>query len=516
MSEAGRVLRCAIYTRKSTEEGLEQNFNSLQAQREAAEAYIQSQRQAGWVALPEQYDDGGCTGANLERPALQRLLAAVRAGAVDCVVVYKVDRLSRSLLDFSRLMAMFERHGVSFVSVTQEFNTTSSMGRLTLNILLSFAQFEKEIISERTRDKLGAARRKGKWIGGIPILGYDVDVGGGRLVVNAAEAERVREIFAIAAGADSLQATQQEIERREWKTKEWTTRKGRRHAGKPFCKTTLRALLGNVLYIGSIRHKGTIYPGEQAAIVEPEVWERVNRQLEIRGRSQTGGIHQRRQTLLRGCLYCSQCGAAMVVAASTRHGRHYSYYVCAKAKRGSCGQAPAATGDLETAVRRQVCPGVAHPDSLAEMQAMLRRVSYHSGTRQVTVETREGSRWEFRLEEANRPGVRGDRAEAAGRVPRISRLLALAIKLEGLVAGGQVRNQAQGARLGKISRARMSQILGLRNLAPAIQEKLLFLPQRGSGREQITEKRMRGIAQVVDWEEQAKLFGPLMAGEAGA
>src|SRR5438874_4564191 len=293
-----RRLRCAIYTRKSTEEGLEQNFNSLHAQRESGEAYIRSQQQSGWVALEKHYDDGGCSGANLERPALQRLLDDVAARRIDVVVVYKVDRLSRSLLDFARLIGVFEQGGVSFVSVTQDFNTTTSMGRLTLNILLSFAQFEKEIISERTRDKLGAARRKGKWIGGIPILGYGVGVGGGRLVVNAAEAERVREIFAIAAGADSLQATQQEIERREWKTKEWTTRKGRRHAGKPFCKTTLRALLGNVLYIGSIRHKGTIYPGEQAAIVEPEVWERVNRQLEIRGRSQTGGIHQLRQTLL--------------------------------------------------------------------------------------------------------------------------------------------------------------------------------------------------------------------------
>jgi site-specific DNA recombinase len=375
MSEARRVLRCAIYTRKSTEEGLEQDFNSLHAQREAAEAYIQSQRQAGWVALREQYDDGGCTGGNLERPALQRLLEGVRAGSVDCVVVYKVDRLSRSLLDFSRLMAMFEQRGVSFVSVTQEFNTTSSMGRLTLNILLSFAQFEKELISERTRDKLGAARRKGKWIGGIPILGYDVDAGGGRLVMNVAEAERVREIFAIAARAQSLQAAQQEIERRGLKTKEWTTRKGRKHTGKPFCKTTLRALLGNVLYIGSIRHKGTIYPGEQAAIVEPKVWERVNRQLEIGGRSQAGRSHLRRKTLLRGSLYCGQCGAAMVVSASTRHGRRYSYYACAKAKGGGCGQEPAVTGDLETAVRRQVCPSVAHPD---EMQTMLRRVSYHS------------------------------------------------------------------------------------------------------------------------------------------
>ena len=194
MTESGketvRQLRCAIYTRKSTEEGLEQAFNTLQAQREAAEAFIQSQRQNGWVAMPEQYDDGGFSGASLERPALQRLMAAIDAGNIDCVMVYKVDRLSRSLLDFARLMERFDRRGVSFVSVTQEFNTTTSLGRLTLNILLSFAQFEREIISERTRDKLSAARRKGKWIGGWPVLGYDVDVKGGRLVVNAKDPPR--------------------------------------------------------------------------------------------------------------------------------------------------------------------------------------------------------------------------------------------------------------------------------------------------------------------------------------
>src|ERR1700686_3150581 len=168
-------LRCAIYTRKSTEEGLEQEFNSLQAQRESAEAFVASQRQFGWNVLPEHYDDGGFSGATVERPALSRLLGDIEAGRIDCVMVYKVDRLSRSLLDFARLMSLFDRHSVNFVSVTQDFNTTTSLGRLTLNILLSFAQFEREIISERTRDKLGAARRKGKWIGGFPVLGFDVD-----------------------------------------------------------------------------------------------------------------------------------------------------------------------------------------------------------------------------------------------------------------------------------------------------------------------------------------------------
>jgi site-specific DNA recombinase len=197
MEENRRSLRCAIYTRKSTEEGLEQEFNTLQAQREAAEAYIRSQQLSGWIALPDVFDDGGFSGANMDRPALKQLLTAIEARRVDCVVVYKVDRLSRSLLDFARLMALFERYGVSFVSVTQEFNTTTSLGRLTLNILLSFAQFEREIIGERTRDKLSAARRKGKWIGGIPVLGYDVDPRGGRLVVNQKEAERVQEIFAL-------------------------------------------------------------------------------------------------------------------------------------------------------------------------------------------------------------------------------------------------------------------------------------------------------------------------------
>jgi site-specific DNA recombinase len=177
------TIRCAIYTRKSTDEGLDQDFNSLDAQRESAEAYIASQKAEGWVCLPERYDDGGFSGGNIERPALKRLLADTEAGRIDCIVVYKVDRLSRSLLDFTRLMETLEKHNISFVSVTQQFNTTNSMGRLTLNILLSFAQFEREIISERTRDKIAATRRKGKWSGGIPMLGYDIAPEGGKLLV---------------------------------------------------------------------------------------------------------------------------------------------------------------------------------------------------------------------------------------------------------------------------------------------------------------------------------------------
>ena len=213
--------RCAIYTRKSSDEGLQQDFNSLDAQREAAEAYVASQKAEGWVCLPDRYDDGGFTGGNMERPGLQRLLADIDAGKVDCVVVYKVDRLSRSLMDFAKIVETFERHNVSFVSVTQHFNTTNSMGRLTLNILLSFAQFEREIIGERIRDKIAASRQRGKWTGGTPILGYDVDRsnGGPRLVINPDEASRVCQIFELYLELGSLLPVVAELERRDWRNK---------------------------------------------------------------------------------------------------------------------------------------------------------------------------------------------------------------------------------------------------------------------------------------------------------
>ena len=216
-----KVVRCAVYTRKSTEEGLEQAFNSLDAQRESGEAYVAAQRHEGWVLLPDRYDDGGFSGGTMDRPALRRLLSDIEAGRVDCVVVYKVDRLSRSLLDFSRIMEVFDAKGASFVSVTQQFNTTHSMGRLTLNILLSFAQFEREIISERTRDKIAAARRKGKWAGGRPVLGYDVvsSPAGSRLVVNEDEAERVRRIFGLYLEHEALIPTVKALAARGWAAK---------------------------------------------------------------------------------------------------------------------------------------------------------------------------------------------------------------------------------------------------------------------------------------------------------
>src|SRR6266852_239576 len=245
-----RVVRCAIYARKSTEEGLSLPFNSLDAQRESAEAYILSQRHMGWMALERRYEDGGYTGANLERPALRALMEDIESDQVDCVVVYKVDRLSRSLLDFARLIGMFEEHRVSLVSVTQQLNTTDSLGRLTLNILLSFAQFERELIAERTRDKMRAARRKGKWLGGKPVLGYDVGPEGGGLKINAEEAQGVRWIFQWIAEANSVADVLGEISQRGWATKRWISRSGRQHPGRAFQESDLVRLVENVTYVG--------------------------------------------------------------------------------------------------------------------------------------------------------------------------------------------------------------------------------------------------------------------------
>jgi len=354
---ATETVRCAIYTRKSTDEGLDQEFNSLDAQREAAEAYIASQRGEGWQCLPDRYDDGGYTGGNMERPALQRLLKDIEAGRVDCIVVYKVDRLSRSLLDFARIMESLEKHGVSFVSVTQQFNTSTSMGRLMLNVLLSFAQFEREIIGERTRDKIAASRRKGKWTGGMPILGYDVDPRGGRLLVNEDEAAQVRGIFDLYLDRQSLIATVKELDARGWASKRWTTRKGHERGGNPFTKNSLYRLLTNVLYIGKITYKDEVHEGEHAAIVDAEVFRRAQRLLKRNGTSGGKYVRNRFGALLKGLLHCVPCGHAMTHTHTKKAGKRYRYYVCMGAqKRGwhTCPSKSVPAPEIERFVVDQV------------------------------------------------------------------------------------------------------------------------------------------------------------------
>jgi site-specific DNA recombinase len=325
-----RAVRCAVYTRKSTEEGLEQEFNSLDAQRDSAEAFIKSQKQAGWVCLPRHYDDGGFTGGNLDRPALKRLLEDIDAGGIDCVIVYKVDRLSRSLLDFAKIMESFEKRHIAFVSVTQQFNTATSMGRLVLNVLLSFAQFEREIISERTRDKIAAARRKGKWVGGHPLLGYDIDPHGFKLVVNKEEAQRVTAIFQLYLKHQGLIPVVQELEKRGWLNKRWQTRKGHIRGGQRFTKSSLHHLLTNPVYLGKVKYKKELYTGEHRPIISANLWQQVQDRL----RQQSPGTISRTDSgaLLKGILRCKPCGFAMTPTfAAKKVGLRYRFYACVNA-----------------------------------------------------------------------------------------------------------------------------------------------------------------------------------------
>jgi site-specific DNA recombinase len=371
-SEVQRAIRCAIYTRKSTEEGLQQEFNSLDAQRESAEAYIASQKAEGWVCLSDRYDDGGFTGANMERPALKRLIVDIEANKIDCVIVYKVDRLSRSLLDFARMMETFDRQKISFVSVTQHFNTTHSMGRLTLNILLSFAQFEREIISERTRDKIAAARRRGKWSGGHPPLGYDLVVSptGSKLIVNEDEASRVRSIFELYLQHERMMPVVQELSRRGWNSKVWTTRQGSGRGGSPLDKTTLFRLLNNPIYLGKVKYRDELHAGEHVAIVDESVWRRV--QAILRRNAQSGGatIRNKYEALLRGLVRCASCDALMCHTFSSKGNRRYRYYVCLHAqKRGwkTCPTKSISAAEIERFVVDQI-------RNIGKVPQMFRRV----------------------------------------------------------------------------------------------------------------------------------------------
>ena len=317
-------IRCGIYTRKSSEEGLEQEFNSLQAQREACEAFIDSQRHEGWICLRAAYDDGGFSGATMDRPALQRLLADVKAGRIDTVVVYKIDRLTRSLADFAKIVEILDARGASFVSVTQQFNTTTSMGRLTLNVLLSFAQFEREVIGERIRDKIAASKKKGMWMGGVPPLGYGVR--DHKLVTIDSEADTVRLIFRRYAELGSVRLLKAELEARGIKSKSWTSASARPVGGKSFSRGALYLMLQNRTYLGEIVHKGQLHPGEHTPIIDQPLWDAVQEQLAGNTARRQCGRRTRQSSLLAGMLFDGD-GNRMTPSHAGKKSAHYRYYV---------------------------------------------------------------------------------------------------------------------------------------------------------------------------------------------
>jgi len=348
-------VRCAIYTRKSSEEGLDQEFNSLLAQREACEAFITSQRHEGWVCLRAGYDDGGFSGATMGRPALQRLLADLTAGRVDIVVVYKIDRLTRSLADFAKIVEILDARSASFVSVTQQFNTTTSMGRLTLNVLLSFAQFEREVIGERIRDKIAASKKKGMWMGGVPPLGYRVQ--DRKLVIIDGEAELVRSIFRRYAELGSVRLLKTELEAQGRKSKSWTSASGRRIGGKPFSRGALYLMLRNRTYRGEIVHQGQSHPGEHPPVIDPPLWDAVQMRLAVNTTERNSTTRTQQPSLLAGMLFDAE-GNRMTPSYAVKDGTRYRYYVSrpliTKDQRESATALRIPAGEIEHLVTSRV------------------------------------------------------------------------------------------------------------------------------------------------------------------
>ena len=365
-------LRCAVYTRKSSEEGLEQEFNSLHAQREACEAFIRSQRHEGWACLPQAYDDGGISGATMERPALQQLLADIGQGNVDVVVTYKIDRLTRSLADFAKIVEIFDAKGVSFVSVTQQFNTTTSMGRLTLNVLLSFAQFEREVTGERIRDKIAASKKKGMWMGGMPPLGYQVR--DHKLVIVPGEADTVRHIFRRYLALGSVRLLKEELQTQRILSKQWTSSSGRSWGGNPIARGALYLMLQNRIYHGEIVHKDKHYPGEHEAIIDPRLWDAVQGRLAANAVERSSGRGAKNPSLLAGLLFDAD-GNRMTPTHAVKKGRRYRYYVShpliTQARAGSPGGLRVPAPEIEQLVAKRFCQFFSEPDSILEATEQL-------------------------------------------------------------------------------------------------------------------------------------------------
>jgi DNA invertase Pin-like site-specific DNA recombinase len=529
-------LRCAIYTRKSSDEGLEQEFNSLHAQREACEAYVKSQVGEGWTSLPTAYDDGGVSGGTMDRDGLNKLLADVAAGKVDVVVVYKVDRLTRSLGDFARIVEVFDRHGVSFVSVTQAFNTTSSMGRLTLNVLLSFAQFEREVTGERIRDKIAASKKKGMWMGGCPPLGYDPD--GRKLKINELEAELVRHIFHRFLELQSVPALRKELTAEGRVSKRWTATTGRVQGGEPFGNGALYHLLSNKTYLGMVPHKDQAYPADHPPIIDQQTFDRVQAQLATRARrgpySKKGDRPAAPAPLLslKGKLFDADGAPMTPVHAYGRRGGVHRYYVSSTIQRGKAERRPGAIHRLPALPSERWAIETLHrlvPH--ADPQTVLTRMEVHDRAVQIALsvstlapEDREIPLALDRITRTLQPGetaalakdriwvhvprrlsFRGGRAWLEGEAPREARLSKALIK--GLKRAHQVL-QDHASPDGTLPQSPASpherNLVRMAFLAPEVQRAFL----QGHQKPGVCLEDLRCNAIPLCWDDQKAAFLP--------
>ena len=508
--------RCAIYTRKSSEEGLDQEYNSLDAQRDSGEAYVRSQASEGWKLLPARYDDGGFSGGTMERPGLRALLADIEAKRVDVVVVYKIDRLTRSLADFARIVELFDRHGVTFVSVTQSFNTTTSMGRLTLNVLLSFAQFEREVTGERIRDKIAASKAKGMWMGGVLPLGYDLPVDKSRtLIVNEAEAQTVRRIFATYLELGSVHALERTLTEQGVRSKARVTRDGRELGGCAFSRGALFHLLRNRTYLGQIVHRDKYYPGNHSAIVEFDLFDRVQARLDA------GKVERRQSTgraPLVGRIFDGDGRSMCPTFSKGARGKRYRYYVSAPLQQGSTSRDPGMrrvpAERIEMLLSDLVARASAHPPT--EPLEAIRRVDVRATDLELLVDIadfpaasdrlkgtatveRERDRWRICLAATfGRSGPPNIVATVPG--PRHDPVLIKALRASHTMIESDARNlplldaSPPSAHLRRLVRTAF--------LAPDLQRAVL----EGMQPQSLTLERLMRSDLPLDWDEQRRLF----------
>ena len=510
------IIRCVIYTRKSTHEGIEKDFTSLDSQRESAENYIASQKNQGWINLPDHYDDYGFTGANMERPALERLLKDIEDGKIDCVVVYKVDRLSRSLLDFSNLLNMFEQHNVTFVSITQHFNTNSSMGRLTLNILLSFAQFEREIIGERTRDKMAGARKRGKFTGGRPALGYDYDFKSKKLLIHKKEAALITKVFKLYVKERSLLATANKLKEQGYITKTYV-RKGKISGGVPFNKLNLSYMLRNVLYIGKVRYKDEVFEGEQEAIISEELFniaqEALTKNWKERRKkwAKTGG------GLLSKIFRCEACDAAMVYNYSYKKNYKYQYYMCHRVAKSGFDSYPTKTIAAQSCENtimdclQKICDDprlktTAWSAFTNEQQRDIIRsivqVIYYDAI-DPTIKIRligDPQLYKFEINLKQGRVYRPREEESSSKQPHIRLLLLLAHQIQIMLKEDKTKDLKTIADWLNMDYARICQIMTLLLLSPSIQEEIICSDDERLCK--LPEYKMRGVLRELCWEKQ--------------
>jgi len=517
-----KTIRCAIYTRKSTSEGSEQDFTSLDAQRESGESYVTSQKSQGWIILDEKYDDYGFTGGNMERPALKKLISDINAGKIDCVVVYKVDRLSRSLLDFTRILQLFDSKNVTFVSVTQHFNTNSSMGRLTLNILLSFAQFEREIISERTKDKLSAAKKKGKFVGGRPSLGYDVDTIKHRLVTNPQEAEIVRDLFNLYLKEKSGLKVARIANEKGYLTKKCLLN-GKPAGGITFSTGTINYLLNNFIYTGKVITNGVIYPGEHEQIISDEIFNKVQKLLQA-NRLNKNPRRLKHIGLLTRMFFCKTCQKSIYYSYVRKKNYNYACYVCVEAqKRGynSCLTGCLNAQRTEDAVinfLRSIITDKRIESSNWNLlpvkekreifQSFVKKVEYNSKSHVLSLILTNEQVHDFPVDLKIPITEKIETIEdKIKKEPKIRQLLLLAHHVQDLLETGKAKDLKEIAKWLNVTPPRAHQFLNLLRLAPAVQEEIML--SNDPGLFNIPEHKLRKIHIREDSEYQKILWKEL-------